>query len=68
METKGIPVDLIYKMADAAEGYDVDDLVPALAVLLGKVGRSVCADKDVFISFVIRVIDEEYDEKGGTLQ
>lgn len=68
METTGIPVELTIKISEALNGYDMDDVIPALTFLLARIGSSVCEDRDVFIGYVTSVIDEEYDDEGETLQ
>ena len=68
METNGIPTELVIKISEALDGYDLDDVIPALACLLARVGSTVCGDKEVFAGYVMSVIDHEYDNEGETLQ
>ena len=59
-------MDLIEKLAISLSGEDLDDVIPALAMLLAHTGAVTCADKDVFSSYILEVIARAYDAKDST--
>ena len=54
-------MDLPEKLAAALDGEELDDVIPALAMLLAQAGAMVCNDKDVFSDYVLKVITSVYD-------
>ena len=54
-------MDLPEKLAAALDGEEIDDVIPALAMLLAQAGAMACADKDVFSAYVLEVITSVYD-------
>ena len=42
-------------------GYEVDDLMPALCWLLGEVGAQYTEDKKMFLELVLRAVSSAYD-------
>ena len=54
-------MDLPEKLAAALDGAELDDVIPALAMLLAQAGAMACNDKDVFSGYVLDVITSVYD-------
>ena len=54
-------MDLPEKLAAALDGAELDDVIPALAMLLAQAGARACDDKDVFSGYVLEVITSVYD-------
>ena len=54
-------MDLPEKLAAALDGEELDDVIPALAMLLAQAGAMACNDKDVFSDYVLKVITSVYD-------
>ena len=54
-------MDLPEKLAAALDGEELDDVIPALAMLLAQAGAMACNDKDVFSDYVLKVIASVYD-------
>jgi len=59
-------MDLTEKLAAALDGEEIDDVIPALAMLLAHAGAVTCADKDVFSSYILEVIARAYDAQDST--
>jgi hypothetical protein len=60
--------NLVVKLAAALDGEDMDDVIPALVGLMARAGSTVCSDRDVFVDYVVSVIDQAYEGDGETLQ
>ncbi len=60
-------MDLAEKLSEALDGEDLDDVIPALTLVLANAGSMACNDKDVFSSYVLEVIANVYDEKKSTI-
>jgi hypothetical protein len=54
-------MELSEKLAAALDGEELDNVIPALAMLLAQAGAMVCNDKDVFNDYVLKVITSVYD-------
>ena len=54
-------MDLPEKLAAALDAEELDDVIPALAMLLAQAGAMSCNDKDVFSDYVLKVITSVYD-------
>jgi hypothetical protein len=54
-------MELSEKLAAALDGEDLDDVIPALSMLLAQAGAMACNDKDVFSGYVLQVITSVYD-------
>jgi hypothetical protein len=52
--------DVVNKLHTALEGADLDDVVPATAMIVGLAGVMAGADKKLLISFVVDTIDRVY--------
>ena len=53
-------LDVVNKLHTALEGADLDDVVPATAMIVGLAGVMAGADKKLLISFVVDTIDRVY--------
>ena len=53
-------LDVVNKLHTTLEGADLDDVVPATAMVLGLAGVMAGADKKLLISFVVDTIDRVY--------
>ena len=53
-------LDVVNKLHATLEGADLDDVVPATAMVLGPAGVMAGADKKLLISFVVDTIDRVY--------
>lgn len=53
-------LDVVNKLHATLEGADLDDVVPATAMVLGLAGVMAGADKKLLISFVVDTIDRVY--------
>lgn len=54
--------DVVNKLHIALEGADLDDVVPATAMIVGLAGVMAGADKKLLISFVVDTIDRVYKD------
>jgi len=54
-------MDLPEKLAAALDGEELDNVIPALAMLLAQAGTMACNDKDLFGDYVLKVITSVYD-------
>ena len=64
-------MDLSEKLSAALDGEDLDDVIPALTIVLAQAGAMACNDREVFTEYVMSVIDKTYDcidEQNNSLQ